>query len=1848
MLTEEVEDHGVSGHIIKVNTSFSRLHEFGQKLEETIERFSVAIEKADNKDEMQKLEAEGDTYFELITQIMARKDELKTCETILQERQNKIIKPETGNKLDQLIELQTQIIQQLQLQSTQHGEVAAPPNQNPSVKLPKLEMIAYNGDKQKFKEFWDQFDCTVHKNTKLSKVEKFSYLKSKLYGQAQSAISGLTLSNENYDVAINILKERFGDSQNAVNSHYVELINLAPATNRTSDLRLLYDKIEQHMRSLEALEQNIDQDVFISMITSKLPKEVLIQLEIQKGTDVKWTVKKLRDLLKTYVAARESAESHVSPQQEKPSDVRNFQHPRVLSNSPRFKPPNVRQPIMITSAEALIAGTHDRPFATNRNEPRKQCVFCKSSHWSDECNVYTTIDARKKRLSGNCFICLKTGHRLKECASDRKCVYCGKAKKHHRSLCLKRFPLNDTEISNLADEATDLPEVTQENALLSSGDVVLMQTAKAVIRNPSGNEYDKIRLLMDSGSQRTYITEAYARKLNLKFMSTEEVSVVTFGSDRPKTVKTPKVNFNLTLADGTLMNMDANVVPKITGTILRRPVEMEKCKNWEYLWSNFTLADTLPTEKETGTIELLVGNDYYLDLILPEKIELQPGLYLLGSKLGWIITGRTSETSDDRQTQSMLILNFGTEIQHGSLANTVVDQSLPMKPPLDSFWDLETIGIKDSLESTADMEAMNNFNQSVKFENDRYHVAWPWKNEPYDLPENKDLSYGRFRSLLHRLKNKPELLQKYNDIIDEQCKKGIIEKVDTHSEEQGIKHYIPHHAIVDPSKQTTKVRIVYDASARTKDTYKSLNDCLYRGPVMLQDLCGLLMRFRLNRIAVIADIEKAFLQLGLQSKDRDVTRFFWIKDTNAPIFDADNIQTYRFCRVPFGIVSSPFLLAATLDMHLQKYNTAAAENIRNNIYVDNVITGTDNIEEAKNFYKESKAIFTEASMNLRDWTSNSEQFMSVLPQSDRNSRDSLKVLGLSWTTYDDKLAVPTPKLNALTSSKTKREVLQVLASVFDPLGFFTPVTLRGKLFLQTLWNKRIEWDDSLSEEDLILWKPIATDIEEISNYKIPRHIGLANAGAETSYQLLCFCDASTKAYAATVYLRQETTDSCRVDLVFAKTRLAPNKKINIPRLELLAVVIGLRCLDFVEQHLKLSVKKILWTDSQCVLHWIATEKPLLTFVENRVKEIRRHANTDFRYVSTHENPADIASRGKSASDIKSDMLWWNGPLWLMYTQHNWPTWNSDMNTENTKCAESEYKRNKLSPQTELLAGEVHIGKVEDPVCSKAPFEIRCENYSSLTRLLRVTAWAYRFVKKLKKDDITGPLTAAELENANHKWIRHVQEKHFTNEISAIKDNKANNLRSQLGLTLDNMAIIRCVGRLEHSDISEEAKRPILLPKKDPFTGLITEHYHKRLLHVGVSQTLAQIRQKYWIPQGRSEVRKVLKRCGYCRRYEGGPYKMPLIPPLPRKRVSESAPFTYTGVDYFGPLYVKTVTGTEKVWVCLYTCLVVRAIHLELMQDMTAEQFLLGFRRFVARRGTPRQVISDNASQFKLASSAIDQMWKNVIVDEETLNYVANQGIEWNFIVELAPWMGGFYERLVALVKRSLRKTIGKICMNTEQLRTMLTEVEAVVNSRPLVYVGEDINSSTALTPSCFLTLNKQTGLPEHDNDMDEEYLPQMSSSQNLLNSWKKGLTHVNRFWKIWRDDYLLSLRERTTIKLKSNRVQSSEKPKNGDVVLIKDDLPRGSWKIGRIIQLRQSSDGHCRSAKILLPSNKVLNRALNFLYPLECGTTEEIQDEHVHTDTDIQVNMDKKSERPIRKSKLEARKKIQEWTSGDD
>ncbi|XP_060588499.1 uncharacterized protein LOC132743919 [Ruditapes philippinarum] len=1099
--------------------------------------------------------------------------------------------------------------------------------------------------------------------TYIDKKENFNYLQSKLGAEAKRAVAGLACTNDNYAVAVKILRERFGNKQEIVDLHYNEILNLRPPTTRITSLRMFLDSIERHLRALEVLGENIDQHIFVSMISGKLSEDILRQLEFNKGAKNEWTVNLLRCHLRDYIFACEKAErrKHVysEPKVNQPfslnkgitGEIYNIGVTRNSDNLPKatrgYERPTGAPFKSRSSAESLLM--NEKQDKNNQlNKPSIPiCHFCKKKHWSDECTIYKTVDERKQRLKGCCYRCLKEGHYVNECVSNRACVYCKEFNKHHRSLCPKRFTKNltknETQVHFTKEQEDDAfqKEIIEENVMVSHGETVFMQTASSTVKNPDTSSTANTRILLDCGSQRTYITQRLVNKLGLKQEGVEELKVLTFGSTHARVIKTPVTKLDLKLNSGKSLQISANIVPVISGNVQRKNIDVSTMEQIGDLITSLDLADSLPLEKESTTIELLIGNDYYLDLLLPQKIELLPGLYLLGSKLGWILTGRTNSDDKHDTVPNFLVQTYGSNTTKTSVFQSVDTLKEP-RHNLEDFWKIESIGVNNKDIAIDDKYAMEKFKSTVRFENGRYQVTWPWKELSPNLPANRELAYGRLKSCLKKMRNKPEILEKYDSIIQDQLKKGVIEKVND-SLSDGLVHYIPHHAVITPQKNTTKIRVVYDASAKTSNENKSLNECLFRGPVLLHDLCGLLMRFRLHPVAIVSDIEKAFLQIGLQQCERDVTRFLWVKDTKCSTLNPENLQVYRFCRVPFGIISSPFLLSATIETHLDCYGTNVAEMLKKDIYVDNIITGVNSDEEAIMLYQTSKKMFSDAAMNLREWLTNSENVNNVIPITDRAEMKEMQVLGHIWDYKTDTIYLKQSKISDDSLPLTKRNILKRVASVFDPMGLFSPVVLRGKILLQELWSRGLDWDDVVNDEQIRQrWLSISQDLLDITEHKLPRNVK-TNVKVKT-FNLLCFCDASTKSYATSIYLHQEEKELSKTDLIFAKTRLAPVKVMTVPKLELMAVLVGVRCLRFVKEQLQLNIENMfLWTDSEIVIHWINSVKDLPTFVKNRVNEIKGYTNIKIGYVNTKENPADVATRGITTRQLKrkSSLVEWS-------------------------------------------------------------------------------------------------------------------------------------------------------------------------------------------------------------------------------------------------------------------------------------------------------------------------------------------------------------------------------------------------------------------------------------------------------------------------------------------------------------------------------------------------------------------------------------------------------------------------------
>ena len=490
-------------------------------------------------------------------------------------------------------------------------------------------------------------------------------------------------------------------------------------------------------------------------------------------------------------------------------------------------------------------------------------------------------------------------------------------------------------------------------------------------------------------------------------------------------------------------------------------------------------------------------------------------------------------------------------------------------------------------------------------------------------------------------------------------------------------------------------------------------------------------------------------------------------------------------------------------------------------------------------------------------------------------------------------------------------------------------------------------------------------------------------------------------------------------------------------------------------------------------------------------------------------------------------------------------------------------------------------------------------FSSYRKVLRVFAYVLRFIDNCKVNKHrwkAGPLQVDEIQKASIALIKNVQHNVFKEEIHNMTANPLKRLPlvRQLRLYLDKNGLIRCAGRIDNASVSTDVKYPYLLPSKHPLTDLIVMDAHRNRAHVGLNGTITEIQQTFWIPKIRQRVKTILRSCVACRKIISRPYTAPDPPPLPKDRLGDDPPFSVTGVDFTGALNVKQNKSKDtKVYLCLFTCATTRAVHIEIVPDLTENSFMLAFRRFISRRSLPRVIISDNASTFKCAAADILQLFESTGVHEKLAEY----GTKWKFIPNRAPWYGGWWERLIGLTKNSLKTILGRANIELDKLSTIVTEIECTLNDRPLTYISTDLKDPEPLTPSHLLYGRRLNSLPYPILQTNGEQIRTMTNSQ-LIRKTQHQQDVLQRFWVRWRKEYLTSLRE-----FHKAYGDNRQKISVGDFVQIHEDSPRISWKIGLIEDLVRGGDGLVRSATVRTKYG-LTNRPIVKLYPLEVNANQ--------------------------------------------
>lgn len=1349
-----------------------------------------------------------------------------------------------------------------------------------------------------------------------------------------------------------------------------------------------------------------------------------------------------------------------------------------------------------------------------------KCWMCRNSaHWPDQCQKFAalSVDERLKMAKENhvCFGCLKRAgreHRMENCTRRQRCTKQenGKQCEHYHHPLLHK--------SNA---------IRLGVAAVAAGKGALLPVMSAIIHGQNGIQ-KKGNILLDTGAQVSLIRSDIAELLGLKGRDTS-VTIAKVGGEE-ETIRTKEYRVPVSSGDDhKKYSITAIGIPNISDDVAPASI------------TQITELLGLSSEKirrGRGPIDILIGIDH---ANMHTGQTRQAGeLVARQTPLGWVVFGGSS--GNIQPASRILFVKYATPVD------------------LSDFWKTESMGVEvkpcvceaDKL-SQVEREEAEAISKSCHKIGQQWMIPYPWKRDPKFLPDNRSLALKRLEGTERRLKSNPDQAKAYDEQMTEMVEMNFCRRLSENELKnyKGPVHYIPHHAVIRPEKKSTPVRIVFNSSSAFQG--HKLNDYWMKGPDLLNNLFGVVLRFREKEVALVGDISKMYHRILIPERDQHVHRFLWrnLETSREPDVYVKTVLT-------FGDKPAPAMAQIALRKTAEESKIThpkAAEVITKNAYMDDICDSVDTVTEAKQRTEDIDTVLEKGGFQVKGWTSN-KPLRSPSPNEKREEATMFQgpveenVLGITWNNQSDALSfkVNFELINRIIEAKqrqpeiklTKRLLLSQIARIYDPVGFAAAFLIRAKIGMQALWQIGVDWDEEPPPAVRYKWIELFKEMKELSKITFQRSLCCANA---TEPPMLCvFSDASQDAFGTCAYIRQRTNgDKYQVRLIAAKSRVAPLKQLSVPRLELQAAVLASRLAKTIEQESRLQFKSVkLFTDSSITLAWLQSpSRSFKPFVSSRVGEIQ--SNTDpsqWRHIPGEVNVADDVSRGIRVEELNG--RWSNGPEFLQLPEEFWPQ-------EAMKAvSEDEMERRQVKAICE-------VKKVEQA--------INPEKFSSWRKLIRVTARIQRLAKKISlrkhaQEGRNGPLTPEELERAEIFWIKAAQnDLHRRKEKGEFKS---------LSPFLDGKGVLRVGGRMDEAIVSYDAKHPALLPSNHWISWLITRHAHQ-YGHNGVAATTARTRRKFWILKGNKLSKAVKFKCGFCREMTHKA-ETQLMANLPALRLAPyTPPFYMTACDYFGPYNVKISRNkTAKHYGVLFTCLNTRAVHLEMAVDLSTMEFLQVLRRFLAIRGRPAVILSDNGSQFVGAEKELRQMVGG-INEEEVKEFCGEKGMQWKFITPGAPHQNGCAEALVKTCKRALKKAVGSQILTPFELYTILLEVANLVNQRPIGRIPNDPDDGSYICPNDILLGRASTEIPQGPFKGTNNPRHRVEFVQKIIDS----------FWKRWNRDVFPSLVPRKKWQVEKRNVRPD------DIVVVSDpNALRGKWSIGRVLEVHPGPDGRVRNVEV--------------------------------------------------------------------
>ena len=1451
-----------------------------------------------------------------------------------------------------------------------------------------------------------------------------------------------------------------------------------------------------------------------------------------------------------------------------------------------------------------------KSMQNNSNKP--SCVVHKGEnvkHKTVDCSDFKALSLDEKyqalRDVHACFRCFGF-HRRDQCKSKIKCNVCHRTN-HHTLMCKQDLAQNVSQVEGSRPTISSSSHLVKAPASIS---LYAIQSAFVV----SGNGFANI--FCDNGSNTSYITYKAADKLRAKILDKYTLDITTMGNVS-REYDTRLYEVPIRTVRGEIVNVLAFGIDRITG-----PVSSLDLSCLSHI---FPHRDVSILQRRSSSIDMLLGCDYFA---LHPKVEVcrEGNLSIMQGDLGICVVGSHPDLVEGTEISCNMVkvvhdqrvkvyCNFVTQKQ---LLQPILSVSVVNSRSCDvNFLSRKFIEganqfiAGEELATEADPKCggcrcgkcpsvghtysfkeeqeLKMIRDNLKYCEDEscWYTSYPWLVDPGQLPDNYNVALATLRNTERTLGKDPQWSVKYKEQIEDMLQRGVARKLSPKEIEswKGPKFYISHLAVSNPKSQSTPVRIVFNSSQNCNGV--SLNSTLAKGPDgYMNNLLGLLLRWREEPIAVVGDIRKMFHSVKLELVEQHCHRFLW-RDLDS----SRDPDVYVMLRVNMGDTPAPAICTEALYKTAEMFGGGSLEAVHmitKSTYVDDIVDSFFDRGVAEKVTQKTEEILEKGGFHIKCWLfSGREESEAQL----KSGGDVTRVLGVGWNSKEDQIQFQailnfSPKKKGertgpnlaiddipqlIPEKLTRRLVLEQVMMIFDPLGLLCPFTFIAKLYLRETWAIKLDWDDPLPSDLCSKWIVFFRKMFQVNDLAYQRVLRPSDAVGDP--WLILLSDASDNAYGFAAYVRWKVSSGYLCRLVMAKCRIAPMRKLSTPQMELNAAVLSARARKVIEKEMRFQFAKVYHlVDSETVLNMINKTSTRFKVYEGvRIGEIQASTGgnmSEWAWLSGEQNTADWLTRGKDPNELGVESEWWRGPSVLYQESADWPI---KFGLQHDSSLPGEKK---------LVSVSVAHSSVP---CS---LDVDYSRFGSIRRVFWVVARLLA-IAKAKSFKGGNNVTPELLRKAEQLVVKDAQSS-SVEEFSSAKG------RYKALVPVVNSHGVWIIGKRlgKHNPMTPEGEAQALLPADHVVTQMLMRDAHVACCHRGRDSTLARFRCKYWTPHASKIAWSVRNSCQLCKLRDAN-FLQQEMGELPQSRLKPAPPFTNVMLDLFGPFKIrgevqKRTTG--KGYGVLFTDMTMRAVHIEGVFGYDTDSFLLAFSRFVSVRGWPETVYSDPGSQLVSVDKELKDAWVNV--DRSHLSRKgAENGLTWVFGPADAPWYQGAVESLVKSVKRAFNFAFHGRKFSASEFLSVCYEISNVLNERPIGTLPSVDAEISVLTPNCLL-MGRSTAQNPGGWQPNHNLLTKFSIVQDIS----------NQFWQKWCELCAPAL----VIQRKWHTAHRNLQP--GDVVIMADkNSLRGQYRIAMVKNVFPGSDGKVRRVSLTYKNFKVGEKVNHYSGVPDTEVTRSIQ-----------------------------------------